>query len=164
MVIMKAKPRRITWKTVLKRMNNPERQSYLNEPEAYRIVPAEIRSNTLRQLQRLKRRLDKDAPTPAWFDAVWSGVETMPEGFIRCNCCHRLTPPQCVGSSGGCDDCRLSGMSPSELAHLPSSRSQCWIVGELIRHAVEKWEDSHRGRECPDSTRKWLLRRILPGL
>ena len=42
-------------------------------------------------------------------------------GMQRCRGCGRVTPPQNVGSSGHCDDCRYAGMSDSELARLPKS-------------------------------------------
>lgn len=134
MVKTKPKPQRVTWKTVLKRMTPAQRESYLDSAEAVKVVPAEIRALALRELRQRRRRVEKQAPTTAWFDAVWGDVEPMPPGFVRCNVCGRHTPPQCVGSSGGCDDCRYSAMSPMEMAHLPSSKSQCWLAAVRAVH------------------------------
>lgn len=44
-------------------------------------------------------------------------------GMIQCRGCERWTPPQCIGSSGHCDDCRLGAMSKLQLSRLQGSTS-----------------------------------------
>jgi hypothetical protein len=44
-------------------------------------------------------------------------------GMLRCNVCGRDVPRHCVGSSGGCDECRYEAAPLSRMAHWDSSRS-----------------------------------------
>lgn len=63
-----------------------------------------------------------------WVDANWDEGAAYPPGgdttlMKTCRGCGRMTPPQCVGSSGHCEDCRYGAMKHVTLDSLPSSMS-----------------------------------------
>lgn len=104
--------------------------------------PDEIESGIdwLAMVQAHKIRLRRVLPSEPWVDAVtYRGAacpppQDHPHGAVmrRCTACYRWTPPQCVGSSGACDDCRIAAMSPMQLAGLQRSSD---IIG-FVKLAV----------------------------
>jgi hypothetical protein len=65
-------------------------------------------------------------PSDPWFEANWFHRAPFPPGgdnslMRRCKVCGSYVPPQAITSSGACDDCLLSSMSPQQLERLPSS-------------------------------------------
>lgn len=93
---------------------------------AAKTMPAHVRSEVKRRLERERKHLRRDVPSQPWFDAKWYNGELFPPGgdvtrMERCTCCDRYTPPHNLGSSGACDDCRLAAMTFGQLENLPSS-------------------------------------------
>lgn len=107
----------------------------------------DLRHEQIRMLNRLLKRLQKDVPSEPWEVAIWRNRETLPGGMVRCCGCHRMTPPQCVGSSGHCDDCRLSALSLEAMAHIPSSPSGMAIRAAALAGIRLSCQPTHLARE-----------------
>lgn len=113
----------------------------LNDPQVTAAWPAKALFKERKRLARERRRLfggttqsstrpdtavAGEACSHPWAAAVWEeGAEYPPgraeTGMVTCKVCRTPTPPQCVGSSGACDDCRLGAMSPEEACMVPGS-------------------------------------------
>lgn len=91
-----------------------------------------------RSIKSRKRALSRRVPSSTWFDAAWHDRAQFPppwdhprqrdrrheppaSAMTICTVCGRDTPPNCIGSSGACDDCRYGAMTGAELAALPPS-------------------------------------------
>lgn len=66
---------------------------------------------------------DGEPITYYFHSAGGSPRNPVPSGFVRCKGCGHNNPPQCVGSSGHCDDCRFGAMTAAQIAGLPGSTS-----------------------------------------
>lgn len=104
--------------------------------------PKVVIPSVVRHLEnQLKRKLRSKACSEPWVEAQVRYIPAIDRdgndfpvaeyrkgvypvrGMIGCRGCERATPPQCIGSSGHCDDCRLGAMSPAQLAKLQGSTS-----------------------------------------
>jgi hypothetical protein len=117
----KSKPRKT-------RLTQGQQERFLESPEGIRALDAEVRRQKRKALARDKKNLRRMVPSAPWFDAKWDHNESFPPGgdrslMVCCNKCDRLTPPNCISSSGACEDCKLAAMSPGQLALLQSSAS-----------------------------------------
>lgn len=104
-------------------------------------LSAEVRRAEEKRLRRQKNRLygypvaevngvagrkGGMACSHSWADANWHNGTPYPPGgdttgMICCPSCGAYMPPQNIGSSGHCDDCRLAAMSFEEVSRIPSS-------------------------------------------
>jgi hypothetical protein len=117
----KSKPRKA-------RLTQGQQERFLESPEGIRALDAEVRRQKRKALARDKKNLRRMVPSAPWFDAKWDHSQPFPPGgdvtLMRCcNVCGRYTPPNCISSSGACEDCKLGAMSPGQLALLQSSAS-----------------------------------------
>jgi hypothetical protein len=111
------------------RRTSGELERFLTTPEAIRALGAAVVHQQRRKLKRDRANLERIVPSRPWFDAAWQAGRPFPPGgdltrMVCCRRCRRYTPPQCVGSSGHCDECRYEGMTPRQLAALPPSCSK----------------------------------------
>lgn len=96
--------------------------------DANKNFSAHDREEIKLRLKRARKNLERDVPSRPWFDAKWEDDTPFPPGGDQtlmqcCSACGRYTPPNCIGSSGACDDCRFAGMSPEQIENIPSSHS-----------------------------------------
>jgi hypothetical protein len=119
------------------RRTSGQEERFLATEEAIKALGAGIVHQKRRELAKRKKVLARRVPSSAWMDSTWDGGETFPPPYDHsrvhplteppattmkmCRGCRRETPPQCVGSSGHCDDCRLGAMSAHALSMLPPS-------------------------------------------
>ncbi len=97
-------------------------------------------ADTHRRLKRERRALMRVVCSGTWFDDNWYGVQMLVRGVCRkvaaphppggdrtlmqaCNVCGRMTPPNYLSSSGGCEDCKMAGWSQERLNNTPGSIS-----------------------------------------
>ena|ERR1051326_3083347 len=124
---------RVTRRELLK-IPPRERQRYLIfDAEGEGMEEASVLGH-LRRLRRLLSWLHSYAASSTWIEAAWDTGERLPDGWIVCNVCGRGTPPPCIGSSGGCDDCRIAAMSRRRATMLPASPSGA-AINSLLRGA-----------------------------
>jgi hypothetical protein len=74
----------------------------------------------------------------AWAEAVWHDGTAYPPGkadtkMVTCKACGTPTPPNNVGSSGACDDCRLGSMSDEALERLGPGSPAMILMSDLPR-------------------------------
>jgi hypothetical protein len=108
------------------RVTQGQLERLVTAADAAQHLKAHDRDEIKRRLKRERKNLRRDVPSQPWFDAKWENGEQFPPGgdvtrMERCTCCERYTPPNCIGSSGACDDCRYAAMSKGQLEHLPGS-------------------------------------------
>ncbi len=114
-------------------------ESFLSTKEAIQALGAAMVSHRRRELAKRKKVIARRVPSSSWLDAVWYESAPFPPAWDHprvdplkeppatamkvCRACHRDTPPQCIGSSGHCEDCKYGAMTPAQLAKLPGSSS-----------------------------------------
>jgi hypothetical protein len=107
----------------VRKLTPGQRQRFLASTEGLQTTRAGDRMVWLHELRRLRRELEANCPSAAWIDAAWERSEELPTGWVRCCVCRHEMPPQYIGSSGACYDCRINAMTPEEWSRLPSSPS-----------------------------------------
>jgi hypothetical protein len=122
-----------------RRQTRGQQERALHDPEVRAIIGSGVADAALDRLSKEKGRLFGRiaeeaggrkgglACSHAWAEDNWEHGTPYPPGgdltlMVACAGCGTLTPPNCVGSSGHCDDCRLGKMSRGQLDLLPSSR------------------------------------------
>jgi hypothetical protein len=116
-----------------------EWEYFLGTKEAIEALGAAVVHHKRRELAKRKKVLARRVPSSTWLSAAWDEGLQFPPAWDHprtdelteppatamkcCRGCHRETPPQCVGSSGHCEDCRLGQMSPMALSKLGASSS-----------------------------------------
>ena len=124
---MVADPLRSRSRRKLRRsLSGAQLDQMLNDPAVLEAWGAAAVQDEKRHLKRRKRNVDRDVPSATWGDDVWHRKAAFPPGgdttlMARCRKCDRYSPPQNIGSSGACDDCRIGAMTPTQLENLPSS-------------------------------------------
>jgi hypothetical protein len=119
------------------RRTSGQEERFLSTEEAIKALGAAVVHQKRRELAKRKKALARRVPSSSWMDSAWDSTDQFPPPWdhprIRpleeppatamktCRLCRRETPPQCVGSSGHCDDCRLASMSAHALSLLPPS-------------------------------------------
>ena len=116
------------------------------------VIPAVVRAEE----NRLKRKLRSRACSEPWVEAQLRYIQCEDKdgnpfavaehrkgvypvrGMGVCRGGERPTPPQCIGSSGHCDDCRLGAMSRIQLAKLQGSTSTINLA--KVKAAIRRGE------------------------
>jgi hypothetical protein len=137
-----------------------DQEARISGPDAIKEHGADHVHSERRRLKRVRIGLMRIVCSEAWFDANWFGCQMIvgdackrvaapyPPGgdeslMVCCKRCNRATPPQCVSSSGHCDDCRLCLMSPEQIERLPGSTSSINLA--RLKSSIRRGEQYRGG-------------------